>query len=124
MRKSQDAIVGAVTDSPAAPRSLLLGRVDTDGCLKHTGRSSTLTQAASATLTGLLSPAAGEHPLTGWTFSAGWGNDGHLECHPAYSPTWSRKSTSTSPGPAPARGRLRSTRGRPEEAMSAAAAKP
>jgi ATP-dependent DNA ligase len=56
---------------PPAPRSLLLGRFDTDERWQYTGRSTTLTQAAGATLASLLSPAAGEHPWTGWTFTAG-----------------------------------------------------
>lgn len=73
VRESQDAIVGAVTGSLAAPRSLLLGRLDTDGRLRYVGRSTTLSEAAGATVASLLSPAAGGHPWTGWTFSAAWG---------------------------------------------------
>ncbi|MFF9819421.1 ATP-dependent DNA ligase [Streptomyces sp. NPDC014006] len=70
-RHTEDAIVGAFTGSPAAPRTLLLGRYDTDGRLRYVGRSTTLPQAASRTVAGLLTPAA-DHPWTGWTFSAGW----------------------------------------------------
>ncbi|MEU8992859.1 hypothetical protein AB0C98_41865 [Streptomyces sp. NPDC048558] len=73
MRESQNAIVGAVTSSLAAPRSLLLGRLDTEGRLRYVGRSTTLSAAAGAAVAPLLSPAAGGHPWTGWTFSAGWG---------------------------------------------------
>ncbi|WUH07381.1 ATP-dependent DNA ligase (plasmid) [Streptomyces violaceus] len=73
-RETEDAIVGAFTGSPAAPRTLLLGRYDTGGRLRYVGRSTTLPQAAGRTVADLLSPAGAEHPWTGWTFSAGWGS--------------------------------------------------
>lgn len=60
--------------SPVAPHTLLLGRYDDDGQLRYTGRTTNLTQAASGTLTGLLTPARRGHPWTGWSFSAGWGS--------------------------------------------------
>ncbi|MFF0087766.1 hypothetical protein ACFYR1_50400 [Streptomyces canus] len=73
MRETTEAIVGAVTGSLTAPRSLLLGRYD-DGRLQYTGRTTTLTRTASASVAGLLAPAQQGHPWTGWSFSAGWGS--------------------------------------------------
>jgi ATP-dependent DNA ligase len=71
-RQTEDAVVGAVTGSPALPRTLLLGRYDAEGRLRYIGRSTTLPQAAGRAVAPLLVPAA-DHPWTGWTFSAGWG---------------------------------------------------
>ncbi|MFE7034113.1 hypothetical protein ACFU9Y_27740 [Streptomyces sp. NPDC057621] len=60
--------------SPARPsRTLLLGRLDTAGRLQYIGRTTVLPQAAARVVAGLLAPAQGGHPWTGWTFSAGWG---------------------------------------------------
>ena len=73
VRETQEAIVGAITGSLAAPRSLLLGRLDARGLLQYTGRTTTLARAAGTLLSGLLVPAAAGHPWTGWTFSVGWG---------------------------------------------------
>ncbi|MEU2271533.1 hypothetical protein ABZ568_34955 [Streptomyces olindensis] len=73
MRETTEAIVGAITGSFAAPSSLLLGRYD-HGRLQYTGRTTTLAQAASSTVAGLLAPARRGHPWTGWSFSAGWGS--------------------------------------------------
>ncbi|MFF4442423.1 ATP-dependent DNA ligase [Streptomyces sp. NPDC001621] len=73
VRETEEAIVGAFTGSPSAPRTLLLGRYDTDGRLRYIGRSTTLPQTAGRALAGLLTPATA-HPWTGWTFSAGWGS--------------------------------------------------
>ncbi|MGX5183410.1 ATP-dependent DNA ligase [Streptomyces avermitilis] len=73
-RQTEDAIVGAVTGSPVAPRSLLLGRYDASGRLQYIGRSTTLPQAAGRNVGTMLAPASGGHPWTGWTFSAGWGS--------------------------------------------------
>ncbi|WP_079148670.1 ATP-dependent DNA ligase [Streptomyces agglomeratus] len=73
VRETEDAVVGAFTGSPAAPRTLLLGRYDTGGRLRYVGRSTTLPQAAGRAVARLLTPAADGHPWEGWTFSAGWG---------------------------------------------------
>ncbi|MCT9141795.1 ATP-dependent DNA ligase [Streptomyces violarus] len=73
VRVTEDAVVGAVTGPVTAPRSLLLGRYDTEGRLRYVGRSTTLPQAAGRAVAALLVPAAGDHPWAGWTFSAGWG---------------------------------------------------
>ncbi|WP_235460281.1 ATP dependent DNA ligase [Streptomyces olivochromogenes] len=72
--RDRGSLVGALTGSPAAPRTLLLGRYGTDGRLRYIGRSTTLPQAAGQALAPLLTPARASHPWTGWTFSAGWGS--------------------------------------------------
>jgi ATP-dependent DNA ligase len=74
VRATADAIVGAVTGPVAAPRTLLLGRHDGTGMLRYTGRTVPLARAATDALAGLLTPAEGEHPWTGRTFTAGWGS--------------------------------------------------
>jgi hypothetical protein len=74
VRETHEAIVGAVTGSLRSPRTLLLGRYDTEGRLQYTGRTTTLPQAAARSIAVLLAPSRGEHPWTGWTFSAGWGS--------------------------------------------------
>ncbi|WP_329343680.1 hypothetical protein OG866_44015 [Streptomyces sp. NBC_00663] len=72
VRETSEALVGGVTGSVAAPRSLLLGRFDVDGRPRYTGRTTTLSGAARSALASLLAPAGGDHPWMGWTFSAGW----------------------------------------------------
>jgi ATP-dependent DNA ligase len=74
VRETTEAIVGAVTGTLSAPRTLLLGRFDDSGRLQYTGRTTTLAQAASSTVAGLLAPAQSGHPWTDWSFSAGWGS--------------------------------------------------
>ncbi|MEV7076616.1 ATP-dependent DNA ligase [Streptomyces sp. NPDC093990] len=71
--ETSEAIVGAVTGLPTAPRSLLLGRYDTGGHLHYVGRTTTLTATVGRAIAPLLTPAAA-HPWTGWSFSAGWGS--------------------------------------------------
>ncbi|MFD6297227.1 ATP-dependent DNA ligase [Streptomyces sp. NPDC060235] len=73
-RETTEAVVGAVTGTLAAPRTLLLARYDTSGSLQYVGRTTTLTAAASTRVASLLTAATGEHPWAGWTFSAGWGS--------------------------------------------------
>ncbi|MFF9206774.1 ATP-dependent DNA ligase [Streptomyces sp. NPDC014986] len=75
VRITTEAIIGAVTGALAAPRTLLLGR------LQYTGRSTTLSQAAGRTLADRLAAPTGAHPWTGWTFSAGWGTQRTLDVH-------------------------------------------
>ncbi|MFF9049401.1 hypothetical protein [Streptomyces parvulus] len=41
--------------------------------LRYTGRTTPLARAVTRSLEGVLPPAAGGHPWTGRTFSAGWG---------------------------------------------------
>ncbi|MFB8247328.1 ATP-dependent DNA ligase [Streptomyces sp. NPDC055952] len=84
IRFTTEAIVGAVTGTPAAPRTVLLGRYDHAGHLQYTGRSTTLSPAVSRTLAQLLTPPAEAslHPWAGWTFSAGWGTQrAELDVH-------------------------------------------
>ncbi len=69
VRVTTEAIVGAVTGTSAAPRTLLLGRYDDTGRLRYTGRTVPLARTATATLAGALTPAIGEHPWTGRTFT-------------------------------------------------------
>ncbi|MGW7046376.1 hypothetical protein ACWGDT_27550 [Streptomyces avermitilis] len=61
VRETSESIVGAVTGTPTAPRSPLLGRYDTDGRLQCTGH--TTAQTADRTFAGLLAPAGDEPPL-------------------------------------------------------------
>jgi ATP-dependent DNA ligase len=70
VRETSEAIVGAVTGSPAAPRTLLLGRYDTEGRFQYVGRTTTLAQAAGAAVAGLLAAGRRGHPWTGRSFSA------------------------------------------------------
>lgn len=79
VRETTEAIVGAVTGTLAAPRTLLLGRFDGCGRLQHVGRTTTLAHTASSTVAGLLAPAQGGHLWQGWSFSAGWGSRGTLD---------------------------------------------
>ncbi|MFE1996406.1 ATP-dependent DNA ligase [Streptomyces parvulus] len=74
IRATEDAVVGAVTGPPAAPRTLLLGRYDDAGLLRYTGRTTSLARPVARSLEGVLLPAAGGHPWTGRTFTAGWGS--------------------------------------------------
>ncbi|MGW0769259.1 hypothetical protein [Streptomyces sp. NPDC002676] len=73
VRFTTEAVIGAVTGSLAAPRTVLLGRYDTAGRRQYIGRSTALSQAAGRALAGRLTPSAGAHPREGWTISAGWG---------------------------------------------------
>ncbi|MEU9647195.1 ATP-dependent DNA ligase, partial [Streptomyces sp. NPDC048188] len=74
VRATEDAVVGAVTGPPAAPRTLLLGRYDGAGMLRYAGRTTPLARPVARSLEGVLLPAAGGHPWTGRTFTAGWGS--------------------------------------------------
>ncbi|MEU9446163.1 ATP-dependent DNA ligase [Streptomyces sp. NPDC048304] len=74
VRETSEAIVGAIAGPLAAPRTLLVGRYDTEGRLQYVGRTTPLAQVAGAAAAGLLAPARCGHPWTGWSFSAGWGS--------------------------------------------------
>lgn len=82
VRETEDGIVGAFTGSPAAPRTLQLGRYDADGRLQCVGLSTTLPQTAGRAVAGLLAQAGDDHPWVGWTFSAGWGSRESLHVTP------------------------------------------
>ncbi|GHD53934.1 ATP-dependent DNA ligase [Streptomyces galbus] len=79
VRTTAEAIIGAVTGSLMAPRTVLLGRYDATGRLQYAGRSTTLSQRTGRALGDLLVPPAGVHPWQGWTFSAGWGTQRTLD---------------------------------------------
>jgi hypothetical protein len=81
VRITTEAIVGAITGTPAAPRTVLLGHYDRAGRLQYTGRSTTLSPVAGRALADQLAPSAGTHPWTGWTFSGGWGTQRTLDVH-------------------------------------------
>ncbi|MGI5397241.1 hypothetical protein [Streptomyces sp. CA-251251] len=63
--------MGAYTGPSAAPRTLLLGRYDTDGRLRFTGRTATLPQSAgravAALLTSAPTPTAWSCRRPGWS---------------------------------------------------------
>jgi hypothetical protein len=48
VRETSEAIVGAITGSRAAPRTLLLGRYDTEGRFQYVERTTSLARAAGA----------------------------------------------------------------------------
>ncbi|MFF8931543.1 ATP-dependent DNA ligase [Streptomyces longwoodensis] len=79
VRTTTEAIIGAVTGSLTAPRTVLLGRYDTTGCLHYAGRSTTLSTRLGRALGDVLVRPGGVHPWEGWTFSAGWGTQRTLE---------------------------------------------
>ncbi|MEU2502306.1 ATP-dependent DNA ligase [Streptomyces albogriseolus] len=81
VRITTEAIVGAVTGTLDAPRTVLLGRYDRARRLQYTGRSTTLSQTAGRALAELLAPPPAAHPWEGWTFSAGWGTQRTLDVH-------------------------------------------
>ncbi|MEU9471720.1 hypothetical protein AB0D78_34935 [Streptomyces avermitilis] len=61
-RETTEAIIGAITGTLAAPRTLLLARYDTSRRLQYIGRTTTLTPAASSTIAPLLTAATAVHP--------------------------------------------------------------
>lgn len=71
-RSSTEAIIGAVTGTLRSPSTLLLGRYDTTGRLRYTGRTVPLAAEARTQLAPLLTPSSADHPWTGRRFSAGW----------------------------------------------------
>jgi ATP-dependent DNA ligase len=72
-RTTAEGIIGAVTGTVHAPKSLLFGRLDPAGRLQLIARSTPLSRPASAELGVALRPAGQEHPWYGRRFSAGWG---------------------------------------------------
>ncbi|KOV97525.1 ATP-dependent DNA ligase [Streptomyces sp. NRRL WC-3723] len=79
VRETSEAIIGALTGPPTAPRTLLLGRYDDEGRFQYVGRTTTRARQAGAAVAGLLAAGRGGHPWTGWSFSAGWGSREHLD---------------------------------------------
>ncbi|MEU3700037.1 ATP-dependent DNA ligase [Streptomyces griseoviridis] len=78
-RETTEAVVGAVTGPVAAPRTLLLGRLDAAGRLQYTGRTTALARPAGEAVGAHLVPSGSGHPWRGWSFSAGWGSQRTLE---------------------------------------------
>ncbi|MGW0885846.1 ATP-dependent DNA ligase [Streptomyces sp. NPDC002671] len=81
VRSTTEAVIGAITGSRAAPRTVLLGRYDTAGRLQYTSVAapSSRRPPAGRTLAAQLAPPVGAHPWQGWSFSAGWGTQRTLD---------------------------------------------
>lgn len=90
-------IVRAVTDAPHHPRTLLLGRHDSDGRLEHAGRTSALPAVQTQIVGSPLRPVA-DRPSAGGSFSAGWGSRKKLQVPLAVTETVVEISTDVSPG--------------------------
>ncbi|MBT2408925.1 MULTISPECIES: hypothetical protein [unclassified Streptomyces] len=57
-----EGIIGAVTGTVHAPKSLLLGRLDPAGRLRLIARSTPLSRLSAAELSAALRPSGQEHP--------------------------------------------------------------
>ncbi|MFJ3673326.1 hypothetical protein ACIPSE_43410 [Streptomyces sp. NPDC090106] len=73
-RATEEAVVGAVAGSLAAPTSALLGRFDEGGRLRYVGRTRTLHTTLRRALAEGLRAAGARRSWTGPTFTAGWGS--------------------------------------------------
>ncbi|MEV7123837.1 hypothetical protein [Kitasatospora griseola] len=82
VRTTTEAVVGAVTGTPAAPDTVLLGRWNRDGQLRCVGRTAALNPVLASDLTWRLTPARAGRPWTGWTFCAGWGSRETVDVRP------------------------------------------
>ena len=96
IRVTMEAIVGAVTGSLTAPRTVMLGRYDRAGRSQYTGRSATLSQAAGRSLSQLLTPPPGRIAGTGGPSAQGGEHRAASTCAWC-SPRLSWRSPSTSP---------------------------
>ncbi|MFB7468571.1 ATP-dependent DNA ligase [Streptomyces sp. NPDC056224] len=72
-RSTTEAIIGAITGTPARPQLLILGHHDPTGRLRPIGRTVPLRPDAARELAEHLTPAATGHPWTGAKFSSAWG---------------------------------------------------
>ncbi|MFE1824178.1 ATP-dependent DNA ligase [Streptomyces anulatus] len=73
-RESTEAAIGAITGTLGRPRLLVLGRYDSEGRLRHVGKTTHVSDAVARQLAGQLTVAdPGTHPWEGARFSAGWG---------------------------------------------------
>lgn len=79
VRVTTEAVIGAITGSLDAPRTVLLGRYDAAGRLQYIGHSTTLSRHVGRALADVLAPSVGVHPWQGWAFSAGWGTQRTLD---------------------------------------------
>ncbi|MCB5164987.1 ATP-dependent DNA ligase [Streptomyces bambusae] len=73
-RDTTEAVIGAITGSPARPRLLLLGRRDPQGRLLPIGRTAPLRAEDARLVGGNLRPAADDHPWAGMRFTSAWGS--------------------------------------------------
>lgn len=77
-----EAVVGAVTGSPARPETVLLGRYTPEGELRPVARSTPLAPPLRRELAGLLTPAGPGHPWRDLRISSHWGSRTPLEITP------------------------------------------
>ncbi|MFJ2597418.1 ATP-dependent DNA ligase [Streptomyces erythrochromogenes] len=73
-RDTTEAIIGAITGTPARPQLLVLGRHDHHGRLRAVGRTVPLRPDAAQQVAEHLTAAGPEHPWTGVKFSSAWGS--------------------------------------------------
>ncbi|WP_329125104.1 ATP-dependent DNA ligase [Streptomyces sp. NBC_01353] len=73
-RDTTEAIIGAITGTPARPQILVLGRYDPHGHLRPIGRTAPLRPEAARLVGGNVSAADPEHPWTGMRFASAWGS--------------------------------------------------
>lgn len=79
-RETTEAVVGAIVGTLGRPRLLVLGRYDSEGRLRHVGRTVDVSPTAARQLADRLTAAApGSHPWGGARFSAGWGTRNVLD---------------------------------------------
>ncbi|MFI0813523.1 ATP-dependent DNA ligase [Streptomyces echinatus] len=81
-RTTAEAVIGAVTGTCHSPTSLLLGRFGASGRLRMVGRTTPLSRAAAAELSGVLRTAGREHPWYGRKFFSGWNSAEPLAFQP------------------------------------------
>ncbi|WP_217231225.1 ATP-dependent DNA ligase [Streptomyces anulatus] len=73
-RETTEAVIGAITGTLGRPHLLVLGRYDSEGRLRHVGKTTGISPTAARQLADRLTAAApGSHPWDGARFSAGWG---------------------------------------------------
>ncbi|WP_274036391.1 ATP-dependent DNA ligase [Streptomyces sp. MMBL 11-1] len=79
-RETTEAVIGAITGTLGRPHLLVLGRYDSDGRLRHVGKTTVVSPAAARQLADQLTVAApGAHPWEGARFSSGWGTSTVLD---------------------------------------------
>jgi len=81
-RDTAEAVIGAVTGSPARPATVLLGRYTPDGYLRLVARSTPLSAPVRTDLADRLSPAGPAHPWLGMRVTSHWGSRDPLEFTP------------------------------------------
>jgi ATP-dependent DNA ligase len=81
-RDTAEAVIGAMTGTPARPGTVLLGRYTPEGELRLVARSAPLSLPLRAELAPQLTPAGPGHPWQGVRFSAHWGSREQLQFTP------------------------------------------